>query len=209
MKKLPIKMNFEKNKSLGFTLISRLVKAKPSYGFTLIELLIVITIIVIITGAGSVSFRTVQQQGRDTKRQTDVAEIQSALEIYYTENGKYPPSSGCVTSACESADPDPWIPGINTYFGNGLIKNDPINGDTHDDPQAYVYVYVSANNDQNYLITAGIERVNTTLPEDFVDSYDIGGGIIYDSSDDCFTFHRAPPDNPTDCFWATDPRSDQ
>mgnify|MGYP001562993039 CR=1 FL=1 len=59
-------------------------------GFTLIELLITISIISILSAIGLVIFNNVIKQGRDSKRQSDLRSVQSALEQYYADNLSYP-----------------------------------------------------------------------------------------------------------------------
>lgn len=60
-------------------------------GFTLIELLVVISVIAILVTLGFSSFSTAQKKGRDTKRKSDIKEIQGALEQYYSVCGyQYP-----------------------------------------------------------------------------------------------------------------------
>lgn len=62
----------------------------PKKGFTLIELLIAISIIAIISATGFTTYSIVLKQGRDSKRQSDLRVIQSALEQYYSDQGFYP-----------------------------------------------------------------------------------------------------------------------
>ncbi len=59
-------------------------------GFTLIELLIVIAIIGLLATLAIVSLTTAQRKARDTKRVADVKSIQSAMELYYSDNAAYP-----------------------------------------------------------------------------------------------------------------------
>lgn len=61
-----------------------------SRGFTLVELLITISIISILSAVGLVVYSSVMKQGRDSKRQSDLRSIQSALEQYYADNFSYP-----------------------------------------------------------------------------------------------------------------------
>ncbi len=58
-------------------------------GFTLIELLVVIAIIAIMASIGLVSFTNVQQKARDSKRRSDITEIQKSFEQYYADNNTY------------------------------------------------------------------------------------------------------------------------
>jgi len=98
--------------------------AVVSKGFTLLELLVVISIIGILLGIGSVSFSTAQKKGRDSRRQGDMTAIQKSLEEYYALTNGYPAS---VTSG-----------GSITYLTNtlmNLVPYDPKNSGT------YVYTY--------------------------------------------------------------------
>jgi len=63
---------------------------KNKKGFTLIELLIVIAIIGLLATLAIVSLTTAQRKARDTKRVADVKSIQSAMELYYSTNARYP-----------------------------------------------------------------------------------------------------------------------
>ena len=59
-------------------------------GFTLIELLVVIAILGLLAAVGLGSFRTSQLKSRDSKRKSDLSQIQKALEMYYNDHGQYP-----------------------------------------------------------------------------------------------------------------------
>lgn len=67
-------------------------------GFTLLELMVVVGIIAILLGLGSLSYSTAQRKSRDARRKGDVKEIQSSMEQYYSICGfVYPtPVSGAV-----------------------------------------------------------------------------------------------------------------
>lgn len=59
-------------------------------GFTLIELLVVITIISILMVVGFTTYSFAVKQGRDSRRQSDLRSIQSALEQYFADQFYYP-----------------------------------------------------------------------------------------------------------------------
>lgn len=63
-------------------------------GFTLIELLITISIIAILAAIGIVTYSVALKSGRDTKRQSDLRTVQSALEQYHNDQGFYPTDQG-------------------------------------------------------------------------------------------------------------------
>ncbi|NMB83759.1 type II secretion system protein [Candidatus Roizmanbacteria bacterium] len=77
-------------------------KLKIKAGFTLLEMLVVIGIIAVLVGIGSVSYSTSQKKSRDAKRKSDLKVIQNSMEQYYSVCGyKYPTSigSGIVCSS--------------------------------------------------------------------------------------------------------------
>lgn len=66
-----------------------LPEKKFSKGFTLLELLIVITIIGIIVSISSFAMIGALKDNRDTKRISNIAAIQNALEFYLAEHGDF------------------------------------------------------------------------------------------------------------------------
>lgn len=122
-------------------------------GFTLIELLVTISIIAILSVIGIVIYSTVLKQGRDSKRQSDLRSIQSALEQYFADQFYYPlyNSSTCSNgklafnagSPCDLKDPA----GNKTYMNN--VSTDPLSSNAQ-------YLYVPFN------YTTGIGCDNTT-----------------------------------------------
>jgi len=69
-------------------------------GFTLVELLVVMAIISVLATLIVGGFRSSQMRGRDAERKSDLKQISNALEIFYADYGKYPPSSGTQVAAC-------------------------------------------------------------------------------------------------------------
>ncbi|TSC81951.1 MAG: putative General secretion pathway protein GspG [Parcubacteria group bacterium Gr01-1014_20] len=68
-------------------------------GFTLIEILIVVAIIGILASVVLVGLGPLQRQGRDARRISDIKQIQTGLELYYTKCGYYP-GAAQATPAC-------------------------------------------------------------------------------------------------------------
>src|SRR3990167_9066467 len=58
-------------------------------GFTLVELLIVIAIVGILSALLMVNFVGVRQRGRDAQRKSDMRQMQSAFELFRSDNGRY------------------------------------------------------------------------------------------------------------------------
>lgn len=65
-------------------------KLNSHKGFTLIELLVVIAIISILAALLMANFIGIRQKGRDGQRKSNLYQVQSALELYRSDNGSYP-----------------------------------------------------------------------------------------------------------------------
>ena len=61
-------------------------------GFTLIELLVVIVIIGILATLAAVALNSTRAKARDARRVSDMKQMQTALELFYSEVGRYPTS---------------------------------------------------------------------------------------------------------------------
>lgn len=111
-------------------------------GFTLIELLLVIAILSILILAVMLALNPFEQikKANDGRRKSDLSEIQKALEVYYQDNGSYPPQkSGTYT-------PD---------WGNNQAQYIP---KMPQDPKGYTYAYGTTQDLQQYAIYTTLER---------------------------------------------------
>jgi prepilin-type N-terminal cleavage/methylation domain-containing protein len=63
-------------------------------GYTLIELLVVVTIIVLLTSIGLVSYGQISKNSRDGKRKSDLEQVRAALVLYRIDTGTYPATGG-------------------------------------------------------------------------------------------------------------------
>ena len=61
-------------------------------GFTLIELLVVVAIIGLLATLSIVALNNARARARDARRVADIKQIQTALELYYNDQGSYPAS---------------------------------------------------------------------------------------------------------------------
>lgn len=87
-------------------------------GFTLIELLVVIAIIGLLSTLAVVALNNARQKSRDSKRVSDIKQIQTALELYFNDENGYPAAitagqaitgatSGVTYMAITPSNPDP------------------------------------------------------------------------------------------------------
>jgi prepilin-type N-terminal cleavage/methylation domain-containing protein len=63
---------------------------KKEKGFTILELLVVIAIIAILSGVVMAALSPAREKSRDARRQTDIKQIQLALEVYFQANNQFP-----------------------------------------------------------------------------------------------------------------------
>jgi type IV pilus assembly protein PilA len=59
-------------------------------GFTLIELLVVIAIIGLLSSLAVVSLNSARIKARDALRKADMAQMRTAVNLYYSDHNKYP-----------------------------------------------------------------------------------------------------------------------
>ncbi len=152
-------------------MVHRNKKSTNQVGFTLIELLVTITILSILATVSLVSYQAVNKNGRDSKRQSDLRLVQSALEQYNGDQIYYPTlASDCTNSSnigkfkfgCPLKNPS----GNNLYLN--LIPNDPSLSVTSGNPQ-YAYVPKPDNCDnltpatqcKSYCLFAILENSST------------------------------------------------
>ncbi len=79
-------------------------------GFTLIELLVVIAILGLLSTLAVVSLNNARAKARDARRVSDVKQIQTALELFFMDAGRYP------TTNTEFVIGDPLSYGGETYM---------------------------------------------------------------------------------------------
>lgn len=70
------------------------VKEIKQKGFTLLELLVVIAIIGVLVAVILAALSSAREKGRDGARKAQSQEILKALELYYSDNSRYPTDGG-------------------------------------------------------------------------------------------------------------------
>ena len=98
-------------------------------GFTLVELLVVITILGILATIGLVAFASSQARGRDVQRKSDLKQIATALEMFYSDYGVYPNSSSGKIMACPYTSADPKS-SVACAWGTSSFYDTDANGNT-------------------------------------------------------------------------------
>src|SRR3989344_1861551 len=99
-------------------------------GFTLMEIIIVIGILGLLLTVGLASYQGSQRAARDSRRKVDLEIIAQALEIYKSDNGRYPGEIGCDSSRgscggcpCRGST---WAGRITTALEPNYIRDLPV-----------------------------------------------------------------------------------
>lgn len=118
-------------------------------GFTLVELLVVVSLIGILSTLVIANLNSARERARDAQRKSDLRNIQTALRLYYNDNGRYPAASGSSISACSGTCTwgSPWVNGSITYMG--ILPEDPLSN------QSYQYTFIDTD---NYTLEACLEN---------------------------------------------------
>lgn len=71
---------------------------KSGVGFTLIELLVVVAIIGMLVSVAMVAFGNARLKSRDARRLSDIQQVKSGLDLYYSHGSGYPADAVWTTS---------------------------------------------------------------------------------------------------------------
>lgn len=104
--------------------------SKNQSGFTLIEMMVVVAVIAVITTVVAVSYGDAGRQQRNLERQTDLRQLQSAVENYKRKEGVYP-DPGCSNNGWSSeSNCDEYIAGLWPEYIGSLPTDPNLNTDS-------------------------------------------------------------------------------
>ena len=121
-------------------------------GFTLVELMVTMGIIAVLAGLTLATFAGAKKNARDGKRKADLEQIRSALEMYRTDKGYYPPKD--QTGWCTVL----WGCGYSTWYNDvagalisgGYLSSLPQDTLYSNTSKDYFYRHVSNNQYELY-----------------------------------------------------------
>src|SRR5690348_14262381 len=150
MKKLPI----ERSKAI---IIKKMMKRS---GFTLIEILIVVAIIAILASVVLIGLGPTQQAGRDSRRLSDLRQVQNGLELYFNKCGYYP--GNAVAASCAGVA---WAPVSDWATMSGALTGSAIgvNSVPKDPTSGRTYYYGTDVTGSTYVVAAALEQANNSI----------------------------------------------
>ena len=165
-------------------------------GFTLIELLVVISIISLLSSIVLASVNNVRSKARDTVRISNLKQIQTAIELYYSSSGHYPTPGDSISAgtqsdaACWQGNSN-WISdGTNFNWSIGYLPSQP-----HDPIDNCVWpcgnggatagtagTYEYWSNGSRYLLAARFENTSNPARAGVTGVIDPRTGLTYATS---------------------------
>ncbi|MBU0660855.1 prepilin-type N-terminal cleavage/methylation domain-containing protein [Patescibacteria group bacterium] len=135
-------------------------------GFTLIELLVVLALIAFLSTVSVLALGSARESSRDSKRLSDLKQLQGSLEWYYTNVGSYPVAPtgvalGIDANGTSCLDKDG---GFEAKADCDMNSDDTYMGIVPVDPGSYNYIYNSVDG-ASYTVVATLEgQINNLGP---------------------------------------------
>jgi prepilin-type N-terminal cleavage/methylation domain-containing protein len=123
-------------------MVSKLKLGYCKTGFTLVELLLVMAIIGVLAGIGIGSYQNQLKKARDGRRQADLEQIRSALEMCRADTGSYPSS---ITGSIACGTP------LRTYLA--ITPTDPSTHLEYSFTPGYTICTALEIDNSNYCVT--------------------------------------------------------
>ena len=140
------------------------MKNKKEKGFTLVELLVVISIIGLLSTLAIVSLNSAKIKARDTVRKSDLAQIRTALELYFDDNDAYPPSPcGYDCNGYYYSHNDTWDVFEAYLVPYMKVPKDPLGGTSSPWNGGHTYAYGNVGDavySPQYDLTANLESTS-------------------------------------------------
>ncbi|MFA4942364.1 MAG: FISUMP domain-containing protein [Patescibacteria group bacterium] len=131
--------------------------SKPKKAFTLIELLVVIAIIGVLATVSIIALSNARSKSRDAKRVGNMKQVQTALELFFNDNGRYPTEEewafGSLFATSSSA--------TTTYLQVIPTAPTPADGDCSENENALAYTQVESG--ASYSISFCIGNTTGTI----------------------------------------------
>lgn len=129
----------------------------PKFGFTLIEMLVVMTILGLLATVGLANYQGAQAKARDARRKSDLGQIKTAAETYFSDHRNYPGNSVsgqivCIDSPLTICDWGEQFVDENGTIYMARLPRDPSSGRN--------YFYVTDGTQLKFKVMARLENCN-------------------------------------------------
>jgi general secretion pathway protein G len=105
--------------------LSRGTQERPDSGWTFVESIIVITIVLILTGTVAFTATRYVDRARMASAQSQIAELELALQAYYLDTGSYPTAGQGLDALWSRPTLSPVPPQWDGPYVDGRITADP------------------------------------------------------------------------------------